>query len=295
MEWLCGRHHVMASEQLTGTGQQAAAHVTLVKMYLPMTSCQRGPLAVGSIREVLSSSSMKEEDKIDARDVVGCYNSIGGAKMTLVCTTFYGEATSDIIFPPSYVMDGCTTEMKSNGEYRLMWELVLIVFILLYSQGLALKCYVGSKGLSKNGNAVRSFVPNECDDGMTHCFESYTDDMSQITASCQSMNTEKQLLDVCKEGCRNHTDLHVTICCCDSDLCNLPPEEKENAGQIETMETSSVSVTTESMESSTVSVTSELATKEDENLIANLTELNTTTISTSLPENHKFMRLPHVH
>ncbi|KAE9417514.1 hypothetical protein Angca_001008, partial [Angiostrongylus cantonensis] len=91
------------------------------------------------------------------------------------------------------------------------------------------RCYcddLGSKGFDKNGRTVRSFVPNDCDAEMTHCFGSYTDDFSQITASCQSLNTEQQLLDVCKEGCRNHTDLQVTICCCDSDLCNLPPEEK---------------------------------------------------------------------
>ncbi|KAK6046230.1 hypothetical protein COOONC_16266 [Cooperia oncophora] len=65
----------------------------------------------------------------------------------------------------------------------------------------------GSKGVSNNGKEVHSFLPNECEEEMTHCFESYSDDMSQITASCQSMNTEQRLLDVY--------------------LCNLPPEEKK--------------------------------------------------------------------
>nr|CDJ84040.1 Hypothetical protein CBG04431 [Haemonchus contortus] len=123
-----------------------------------------------------------------------------------------------------------------HERYRLRWQF-LAVFAFIYSQGLALKCYVGSKGVSNNGKEVHSFLPNECEEEMTHCFESYTDDMSQITASCQSLNTEQRLLDVCKEGCRNHTDLNVTICCCDSDLCNLPPEEKKKATeQTETTE-----------------------------------------------------------
>ncbi|KAK5978621.1 hypothetical protein GCK32_005251, partial [Trichostrongylus colubriformis] len=30
------------------------------------------------------------------------------------------------------------------------------------------------------------------------------------------------------DGCRNHTELNVTICCCDSDLCNLPKNEMKN-------------------------------------------------------------------
>ncbi|KHJ97380.1 hypothetical protein OESDEN_02643 [Oesophagostomum dentatum] len=105
---------------------------------------------------------------------------------------------------------------------------MMIIFIGLYSYSFALKCYVGSKGSTQNGKAVHSFVPNECDEQMTHCFESYSDDMTEITASCQSPNTEQRLLDVCKEGCRNHTSLNITICCCDSDLCNLPPEVKKN-------------------------------------------------------------------
>ncbi|VDM54589.1 unnamed protein product [Angiostrongylus costaricensis] len=102
---------------------------------------------------------------------------------------------------------------------------------------------------------------------MTHCFGSYTDDFSQITASCQSLNTEQRLLDVCKEGCRNHTDLQVTICCCGSDLCNLPPEEKNP----------------EQIEASTVYVTTELV-EQEENLSANSTAVYTTaTTSATLP------------
>ncbi|RCN45310.1 hypothetical protein ANCCAN_08706 [Ancylostoma caninum] len=64
---------------------------------------------------------------------------------------------------------------------------------------------------------------------MTHCFESYSDDLTEITASCQTPNTEQKLLDVCKVGCQNHTDLQVTVCCCDTDLCNLPDSEKPTA------------------------------------------------------------------
>uniref|UniRef100_A0A0K0DHN5 Uncharacterized protein n=1 Tax=Angiostrongylus cantonensis TaxID=6313 RepID=A0A0K0DHN5_ANGCA len=86
------------------------------------------------------------------------------------------------------------------------------------------RCYcddLGSKGFDKNGRTVRSFVPNDCDAEMTHCFGSYTDDFSQITASCQSLNTEQQLLDVCKvrmstrhpsfsmHATRQHSHLHV--------------------------------------------------------------------------------------
>ncbi|KJH44899.1 hypothetical protein DICVIV_09052 [Dictyocaulus viviparus] len=123
--------------------------------------------------------------------------------------------------------------MNNDKHYRLIWQLIILT-VFLYSKIFALKCYVGSKGFSKNGKMVHSFVSNECDEKMTHCFESYTDDLSQITASCQSLNTEQRLLDVCKEGCRNHIDLNVTICCCDSDLCNLPPEEKRKTSEFET-------------------------------------------------------------
>ncbi|VDL78338.1 unnamed protein product [Nippostrongylus brasiliensis] len=82
--------------------------------------------------------------------------------------------------------------------YRLQWYISLLVLLAFCSHSFAIKCYVGSKGFSQNGKAVHSFLPNQCEDEMTHCFESYTDDMSQITASCQSLNTEKRLLDVCK-------------------------------------------------------------------------------------------------
>ncbi|KAL6728855.1 hypothetical protein Aduo_010589 [Ancylostoma duodenale] len=85
--------------------------------------------------------------------------------------------------------------------------------------------FLGSKGII-NGVLSSNFVENTCEDGMTHCFESYSDDLTDITASCQTPNTEQKLLDVCKVGCQNHTDLQVTVCCCDTDLCNLPDSEK---------------------------------------------------------------------
>ncbi|VDL66956.1 unnamed protein product [Nippostrongylus brasiliensis] len=43
-----------------------------------------------------------------------------------------------------------------------------------------------------------NFAENVCEEGMTHCFESYSDDLTEITASCQTPNTDFKLLDVCK-------------------------------------------------------------------------------------------------
>ncbi|KIH66845.1 hypothetical protein ANCDUO_02829 [Ancylostoma duodenale] len=102
---------------------------------------------------------------------------------------------------------------------------VFHVLLLTVVVSEALICYVGSKGII-NGVLSSNFVENTCEDGMTHCFESYSDDLTDITASCQTPNTEQKLLDVCKVGCQNHTDLQVTVCCCDTDLCNLPDSEK---------------------------------------------------------------------
>ncbi|VDO65499.1 unnamed protein product [Heligmosomoides polygyrus] len=86
----------------------------------------------------------------------------------------------------------------------------------------------GSKGVI-NGVISSNFVENVCDDGMIHCFESYSDDMTEITASCQTMNTDAKLISVCQVGCQSHADLNVTVCCCDDDLCNLPDSEKPTA------------------------------------------------------------------
>ncbi|CAJ0601250.1 unnamed protein product [Cylicocyclus nassatus] len=117
--------------------------------------------------------------------------------------------------------------MRIEKERQLPLR-ILLVLAAFYAQSFALKCYVGSKGSTQNGNEVLSFLPNECEEEMTHCFESHSDDLSQITASCQSPNTEQRLLDVCKQGCRTHNALNITICCCDSDLCNLPKAIKNN-------------------------------------------------------------------
>ncbi|KAK6740358.1 hypothetical protein RB195_008678 [Necator americanus] len=105
--------------------------------------------------------------------------------------------------------------------YTIALHTLMAAFIV--SDGL--KCYVGSKGFI-NGALNANFVENSCEEGMKHCFDSYSDDLTEITASCQTPNTEQKLLDVCKIGCQNHTDLNVTVCCCDSDLCNLPNSEK---------------------------------------------------------------------
>uniref|UniRef100_A0A158P8R6 Activin_recp domain-containing protein n=1 Tax=Angiostrongylus cantonensis TaxID=6313 RepID=A0A158P8R6_ANGCA len=88
-----------------------------------------------------------------------------------------------------------------------------------------LKCYVGSKGMVHNVLKT-DFAENECEEGMKHCFDSYSNDLTEVTASCQTLNTDQKLLDVCKVGCQNHTQLEITVCCCDHDLCNLPDSEK---------------------------------------------------------------------
>ncbi|CAJ0599835.1 unnamed protein product [Cylicocyclus nassatus] len=101
------------------------------------------------------------------------------------------------------------------------------IYILLVTVAItdSLKCYVGSKGVVNNVPSS-NFVANNCEDGMKHCFESFTDDMTEITASCQTPNTEHKLLDVCQVGCQNYTSLELTVCCCNTDLCNLPDSEK---------------------------------------------------------------------
>ncbi|KAK6748834.1 hypothetical protein RB195_001453 [Necator americanus] len=171
---------------------------------------------------------------------------------------------------------------------RIYYQLPAGVFFLLiglYSHGCALKCYVGSKGLSQNGKTVHSFLPNECEEEMTHCFESYSDDMTQITASCQSPNTEQRLLDVCKQGCRNHTDLNITICCCDSDLCNLPPEEKKSITDTSPDENETGS--SDKQEVVEVEVN-------ERNSTSNATELDEFSASLiDLLDHSKFLRLPH--
>ncbi|KAK6748835.1 hypothetical protein RB195_001453 [Necator americanus] len=120
---------------------------------------------------------------------------------------------------------------------------------------------------------------------MTHCFESYSDDMTQITASCQSPNTEQRLLDVCKQGCRNHTDLNITICCCDSDLCNLPPEEKKSITDTSPDENETGS--SDKQEVVEVEVN-------ERNSTSNATELDEFSASLiDLLDHSKFLRLPH--
>ncbi|KJH48651.1 hypothetical protein DICVIV_05210 [Dictyocaulus viviparus] len=106
-----------------------------------------------------------------------------------------------------------------------MYAASIFIFFTLFISSESLKCYVGSKGLI-NGLLSTDFAENDCEEGMTHCFDSFSDDLTEITASCQTLNTDKKLLDVCKIGCQNHTQLQVTVCCCDEDLCNLPDSEK---------------------------------------------------------------------
>ncbi|VDO65495.1 unnamed protein product [Heligmosomoides polygyrus] len=65
-----------------------------------------------------------------------------------------------------------------------------------------------------------NFAVNVCDYGMTYCFKSYSDDMSTITASCQTMNTDPGTLNACRIGCQRYPG--VTVCCCYGDLCNAP-------------------------------------------------------------------------
>uniref|UniRef100_A0A1I7WMZ3 Activin_recp domain-containing protein n=1 Tax=Heterorhabditis bacteriophora TaxID=37862 RepID=A0A1I7WMZ3_HETBA len=100
-------------------------------------------------------------------------------------------------------------------------------FIFLFTFNMmthSLRCYEGSKG-EINGQSISNFVANQCEEDMIHCFESYSDDKKDVTAGCQTPNTDLNLLDVCKKGCVNHENIHVTVCCCDTDLCNLPPDE----------------------------------------------------------------------
>lgn len=85
-----------------------------------------------------------------------------------------------------------------------------------------------------------------------------------------------------QQGCRNHTDLNITICCCDSDLCNLPPEEKRNITDIDTSSGDN---------------------DKQEIIEIEVVEMNSTTNSTDLDESlasiadildhPKFLRLPH--
>ncbi|CAI2352378.1 unnamed protein product [Caenorhabditis sp. 36 PRJEB53466] len=98
------------------------------------------------------------------------------------------------------------------------------LFILSTS---SLKCYEGSRGVV-NGEDSTNFVENLCDDNMTYCFESYNSNLTEVTASCQSMGTDQKLLEVCKMNgkCKERNDIDVTVCCCNSDLCNLQDDLK---------------------------------------------------------------------
>uniref|UniRef100_A0A8R1I0U5 Activin types I and II receptor domain-containing protein n=2 Tax=Caenorhabditis japonica TaxID=281687 RepID=A0A8R1I0U5_CAEJA len=118
-----------------------------------------------------------------------------------------------------------------------------VMFIISAS---ALKCYEGMflqlilKTICKNNKKIKgsrgvvngedstNFVENLCDDNMTYCFESYNSNLTEVTASCQSMGTDQKLLDVCKMNgkCKERSDIDVTVCCCTSDLCNLQSDLK---------------------------------------------------------------------
>ncbi|XGW18280.1 hypothetical protein V3C99_002703 [Haemonchus contortus] len=106
-----------------------------------------------------------------------------------------------------------------------MRSTLVCIFLSIIAVTEALKCYVGSKGVI-SGKLSSNFVESVCEEEMIHCFESYSDDFSEITASCQTPNTEQKLLNVCNTGCQNYPTLNVTVCCCDTDLCNLPDSEK---------------------------------------------------------------------
>ncbi|CAB3405986.1 unnamed protein product [Caenorhabditis bovis] len=111
-----------------------------------------------------------------------------------------------------------------------MQLLFLRVFILsgfIFYGFVALKCYEGSRGIV-NGEDSKNFVENLCDENMQYCFESYNTNLTEVTASCQSMGTDPKLLEVCKmDGmCKNRTDIDVTVCCCTTDLCNLQDDLK---------------------------------------------------------------------
>lgn len=58
-------------------------------------------------------------------------------------------------------------------------------------------CAAGSKAPIK-GNTTTNFIRMECDEGMQYCFESYNANFSIVTASCQNLNTESKMLDICK-------------------------------------------------------------------------------------------------
>ncbi|CAI5447917.1 unnamed protein product [Caenorhabditis angaria] len=98
-----------------------------------------------------------------------------------------------------------------------------------------LRCYEGSRGIV-NGEETTNFVENLCDDNMQFCFESYNSNLTEVTASCQTMGTDPKLIDVCNmdNKCRERTDIDVTVCCCTSDLCNLQEDLKPDSLQTST-------------------------------------------------------------
>ena len=73
----------------------------------------------------------------------------------------------------------------------------MYLLFLLLPAVLPLRCYEGSKG-TVNGVETSNFRETTCDEGMIHCFESYSDDWSDVTASCQTPSTDDKLLSVCE-------------------------------------------------------------------------------------------------
>lgn len=48
---------------------------------------------------------------------------------------------------------------------------------------------------------MENYVKETCETGMKYCFESYskgTEDFDTATASCQSLNTDRRLLNLCE-------------------------------------------------------------------------------------------------
>ncbi|CAD6191397.1 unnamed protein product [Caenorhabditis auriculariae] len=96
----------------------------------------------------------------------------------------------------------------------------LIALQLLFPSIDCVQCFTGSRGEVK-GIKSESFVGTICDQGLSNCFYSHNKDFTEMTASCEKLETQQLTKKACKaeNGCFTGAS-GITVCCCNGDFCN---------------------------------------------------------------------------